>query len=73
MLSYAKDIKPLFRSSDVASMKPRGLDLGSYKDVRASADNILSRLEDGSMPCDGQWHKNDIDKFREWITDGKLP
>ena len=73
MLSYAKDIKPLFRGSDVASMKPRGLDLGSYKNVRDSADNILSRLEDGSMPCDGGWQKEDIDKFRQWVTDGKLP
>jgi hypothetical protein len=73
MLSYAKDIKPLFRSSDVASMKRHGLDLGSYEDVRDSADNIISRLEDGSMPCDGRWHKKDIDTFRRWVTDGKLP
>jgi hypothetical protein len=49
MLSYAKDIKPMFRSGDVESMKPRGLDLWAYTDVRAWADNILSRLEDGSM------------------------
>jgi len=73
MLSYAKDIKPLFRGSDIASMKNAGLDLGSYNDVRASADKILSRLEDGSMPCDGRWHQQDIDKFRHWVTDGKLP
>jgi len=73
MLSYAKDIKPLFRTSDIASMKRAGLDLGSYEDVHATADKILNRLEDGSMPCDGPWEKNDIDKFRQWVTDGKLP
>lgn len=73
MLSYAKDIKSLFRSSDIASMKRQGLDLGSYEQVRASADKILSRLEDGSMPCDGRWDKEDIDKFRQWLTDGKSP
>jgi len=73
MLSYAKDIKPLFRGSDIASMKPAGLDLGSYKDVSAASDKILSRLQDGSMPCDGRWRQEDIDKFRQWVTDGKLP
>jgi len=35
MLGYAKDIKSLFRSSDVDAMKRQGLDLGAYKDVRA--------------------------------------
>ena len=73
MLSYAKDIRPMFRSTDVNAMKPRGLDLWSYADVRASADNILSRLQEGSMPCDGQWQQTAIDTFKQWITDGKLP
>jgi hypothetical protein len=73
MMGYAKDIKPLFRSTDVGAMKRQGLDLGSYKDVRARADDILSRLRDGSMPCDGQWPQKSIDKFSQWIADGKLP
>jgi hypothetical protein len=73
MLGYTRDIKPLFRTSDVAAMKPHGMDLSSYKDVSARADDILSRLEDGSMPCDGQWSQPAIDKFKQWITDGKLP
>jgi hypothetical protein len=73
MLGYAKDIRPLFRSNDVDAMKPRGLDLGSYMEVRGSADEILSRLQDGSMPCDGPWHQAAIDTFKQWIADGKLP
>jgi hypothetical protein len=73
MLGYRKDIKPLFRRSDVDAMKPRGLDLSSYADVRASADDILGRLQDGSMPCDGPWGQTVIDTFKQWITDGKLP
>ena len=60
MLSYAKDIKPLFRSKDVEAMRPR-LDLSSYKDVSSWADSILSHLEDGSMPCDGRWEKASLD------------
>ena len=73
MLGYAKDIKSLFRSSDVGAKKRQGLDLGSYADVHARADDILSRLQDGSMPCDGQWPQKSIDKFKQWIADGKHP
>jgi hypothetical protein len=73
MLGYAKDIVPLFRSTDVDAMKPRGLDLSSYADVRASADDILSRLQEGSMPCDGPWEATAVDTFKQWIVDGKLP
>ena len=73
MLGYAKDIKPMFRVSDIAAMKPAGLDLGSYNDVRAWADKILSRLQNGSMPCDGPWQQSAIDKFKQWIAEGKLP
>jgi len=73
MLGYEKDIKPMFRITDVDAMKPRGLNLGLYLDVRASADTILSRLQDGSMPCDRPWEQAAIDKFRQWIADGKLP
>lgn len=52
-LSFAVDIRPLFRDSpDIDSMKDFGLDLSSYEDVRAKADVIYPRLADGSMPCD---------------------
>ena len=73
MLGYAKDIRPMFRSTDVDAMKRRGLDLSSYTEVSASADKILSRLQEGSMPCDGPWQQTTIDKFKQWIADGKSP
>jgi len=73
VLSFAKDIRPLFRSKDVEAMKLHGLDLSSYKDVSAWADGILSRLEDGSMPCDGRWGKESLEKFSRWRQDGKQP
>ena len=73
MLGYAKDIRPMFRSTDVDAMKRRGLDLGSYTHVSASAGEILSRLQEGSMPCDGPWEQTEIDKFKQWIADGKSP
>ena len=50
-LSFANDIRPLFRDSpDIDSMKEYGLDLSSYEDVRAQAGAIYARLKDGSMP-----------------------
>lgn len=73
MLSYARDIKRLFRASDVEAMKGHGLDLHSYEEVRSSAENILQRLEDGTMPCDGRWQAADVARFKQWITDGKAP
>lgn len=73
-LSFAADIKSLFRDSpDRSVMLVFGLDLHDHAQVRENADRILSRLEDGSMPCDGAWPPERIAKFKEWIADGKLP
>jgi hypothetical protein len=33
-LSFAADIRPLFRSYDIESMKLAGIDLSSYEDVK---------------------------------------
>jgi hypothetical protein len=67
--SFAKDIQPLFREGDRRVMK-FAFDLWSYDDVREHADNILERLEDGSMPCDGEWPEEQIDLFSRWIEAG---
>ena len=48
-------------------------DLWSYEDVSAHADEILSRLAEGSMPCDGAWPEADVETFRAWISGGKRP
>jgi hypothetical protein len=73
-LSFATDIRPLFRDSpDVEAMKGFGLDLSSYDDVKAQAEAIYSRLEDGSMPCDEAWPKEQIARFKQWMDDGMAP
>jgi hypothetical protein len=73
-LSFASDIRPLFRDSpDVEAMKSFGLDLSSYDDVKAQAEAIYSRLEDGSMPCDEPWPEEKIARFKQWIDDGMAP
>ncbi len=66
-VSFAKDIRPLFRdSSDVDTMKEYGLDLSSYTEVKAHAENIYARLTVGSMPCDGAWPAERIALFKRW-------
>lgn len=73
-LSFATDIRPLFRDApDVEAMKSFGLDLSSYDDVKAQAEAIYSRLEDGSMPCDEPWPKEQIARFKRWMDDGMAP
>jgi len=73
-LSFASDIRGLFRDSpDVDTMKRIGLDLSSYEDVKAQAQGICSRLEDGSMPCDEPWPKERVSLFKRWVDEGMNP
>ena len=73
-LSFATHIRPLFRETpDVDAMKPMGLDLWSYDDVKQQAIAIHSRLEDGSMPCDGAWPEEQVSLFRRWMDEGMAP
>jgi hypothetical protein len=73
-LSFAKDIRPLFRDTpDVDSMKEYGLDLSSYSEVKGQSEIIYERLQDGSMPCDGAWPEERLALFRRWMDEGMAP
>lgn len=73
-ISFASEIRPLFRDFDINSMiKARGLDLSNFEQVSAKADIILHRLEVGTMPCDRPWPEKDVRTFRRWIAEGKRP
>ena len=66
-ISFADDIRPLFRDSpDIETMKEYGLDLSSYKDVSAQAGAIYARLADGSTPCDDPWPEQQIELFKQF-------
>jgi hypothetical protein len=71
-LSFASDIKPLFREHDRAAMT-RAFDLWSYDDVAGHGPAIAARLKDGSMPCDGPWPEAQVALFERWLNDGKAP
>jgi hypothetical protein len=68
-ISYAQDIKPLFREGDRESMSS-AFDLWSYDDVVQNSDAILGRLQDGTMPCDGAWPEEQVDLFQRWVDAG---
>jgi CDGSH-type Zn-finger protein/truncated hemoglobin YjbI len=71
-VSFATHVKPLFRERDRKSMS-FAFDLWSQADVQANADGILTRLRDGTMPCDGAWPPEQIDVFRRWTETGFQP
>jgi CDGSH-type Zn-finger protein/truncated hemoglobin YjbI len=71
-VGFTAHVKPLFRQRDRQSMS-FAFDLWSYEDVRARAADILTRLQEGSMPCDGAWPADRIDVFRRWIDTGTQP
>ena len=71
-VSFAAHIKPLFRQRDRQSMS-FAFDLWSFADVSSRAAEILSRLRDGSMPCDGAWPDAKIELFQQWADTGMEP
>lgn len=73
-ISFEIDIKNLFRDKDRSSMLAFGpFDLWKYEDVRDNADDILSEVKQGTMPCDEKWSSEKVEKFEKWIADGMNP
>ena len=71
-MSFERDIRPLWRERDVRSMS-FAFDLSSYDDVRDNAEAIYGRLDAGTMPGDGAWPAEEVNRFRAWIDGGMHP
>lgn len=71
-VSFERDIRPLWREGDVRSMS-FAFDLSSYDDVRNNAEAIYEQLAAGTMPCDGAWPAEDVNRFRAWMDGGSQP
>ncbi|AJT69926.1 hypothetical protein T261_8333 [Streptomyces lydicus] len=70
---YELHIRPMFRATDRDHMIPLSLNLWEYDSVVEHADDILDRLEDGTMPptaLGGPWPQEWIDLFRRWKEGG---
>jgi len=68
-VTFADHVKGLFRTRDRNSMR-FAFDLWSADDVTHHAHDILERLDNGSMPCDGAWPAERIEIFRRWVKSG---
>ena len=73
VLGFAADIRPLFRDNDIENMKPNGIDLSSYEDVRRRIQDIYERLAAKEMPCDGPWGESNLRKLKTWMDSGMAP
>ena len=71
-LSFAKDIRPLFRDGDVECMKDMGvpLDDATWICVPANAQSVYATVADGSMPPDEPWPADRVALFKEWMDAG---
>jgi hypothetical protein len=85
IVSFATDIKPLFRQIDISHMKPFGIRLDDYQYMSDSSNNhqnaqdvldALSPQNGGapSMPPGGPyWSLEQLALFSEWRSDGYQP
>jgi hypothetical protein len=70
-VSFERDLKPLFRERDRATMlSVANFDLWKRDDVADNSHAILARLEEGSMPCDEAWPAHRVETFRRWVDAG---
>jgi len=71
-LSFATDIRPMFRDGDVACMKPAGiaLDEAAWMCVAAYAQLVYGAVAAGKMPPDAPWGSEKVAVFKEWMEAG---
>ena len=71
-LSFATDIRPLFRDEDVECMEPMGIPLGdaAWMCVPENAQTVYSTVADGSMPPGEPWAEDKVELFKRWMDAG---
>lgn len=71
-LSFAADIRPLFRAGDVACMKNAGvlLDDPVWMCVAANAQRVYHAVSGGAMPPDEPWPADRVALFKAWMDAG---
>ncbi len=69
MVSFERDIRPLFRDKDVKSMRS-AFDLHAYADVKTHSQAIYDAVVGGEMPCDGPWPAEHTTLFKQWMDAG---
>ncbi|WP_218827374.1 MoaF-related domain-containing protein [Caballeronia sordidicola] len=72
VLTYSKDILPLFRDTDIKCMTRRGVPLSdsSWMCNPDHAKKVYAKLSSGEMPPDAPWPPQQIELFNQWIVEG---
>jgi hypothetical protein len=71
-ISFAADIRPLFRDGDVRCMGKAGvkLDDPAWMSVPANAELVYDAVSAGTMPPDKPWEVERISLFKAWMDAG---
>ena len=80
-ISFARDIRPLFRAVDISHMKAHGVNLDDYTFMSDpdNANKVLGTLspregDSPSMPPGGPyWRADHLALFTQWQKDGYQP
>jgi hypothetical protein len=71
-LSFATDIRPLFRNEDIDCMKAMGINLDdpAWMCLPANADSVYREVAAGTMPPDEAWSPERVSLFKKWMEAG---
>jgi hypothetical protein len=71
-VSFATDIRPLFREGDIDCMKSMGVELDdpAWICVAANAQSVYGAVAGGSMPPDAPWPADRVALFKRWMEAG---
>jgi hypothetical protein len=71
-LSFATDIRLLFRDGDIECMEPSGvkLDDPAWMCVPANAQSVYEQVSAGTMPPDAPWPPDRVSLFKKWMDEG---
>ena len=79
-ISFARDIKPMFRPIDVAHMSKHNILLDDYTYMsdplndHSNAEAVENSLVQKTMPPGGPyWSAEQVDLYRQWRSDGYQP
>jgi hypothetical protein len=78
-LSFARDIRPLFRDMDVQHMKPMGVLLDDFEYMSNSENaqsvyNFLTGKSQPQMPPGGPfWGDDSLKLYARWMDAGRKP
>jgi hypothetical protein len=69
--TWTGNIRGFFTPGEISCMQGQGIDLSSYDDVKANAQDIYGETSSGNMPLGGTpWSANRVQTFQNWMNNG---